>query len=278
METPMTLVMPLVRIKLKCPTLDAFVDKYQDDVNSVGIFVRTRSPLAAGTPIRFDFRLGDDSCLFRGNGTVVWSRQDETLAPLLEAGMMLSFDELHDGTRQTFDYVLARARTFAAAAETAPTIVRTLDAVALDAAAAEAAAAEATAAEAVTTTRRMPETTKLTADQVEELRARMREGMVAERAAEPAPVEHAPEAPAPPATPLAKILVMRPAAPEPTRPSTPVVVDVDLDNLAQRDITALVDVPRRRPARSARLLGYGLAGWMLVLAYVLFVMHWMSRR
>ena len=121
----MTLTMPMVRIRLKCPDVDGFVDKYHADVNMVGIFVRTRSPLPAGTPVSFDFRLADDACLFRGSGIVVWARSDETLAPLLDAGMMLSFDELRDHTRQNFEHVLARKRSMEEAADTVPTLVRT---------------------------------------------------------------------------------------------------------------------------------------------------------
>ena len=232
METPIALVMPLVRIKLKCPDLDSFVDKYQADVSSVGIFVRTRSPLAAGTSIRFDFRLADDSCLFRGNGVVVWSRRDETLAPLLEAGMMVAFDELTDGTRATFDRVLARARSLAEAAETAPTLVRALE----------------------PPGRPLPMTTKMGAAEVEELRARMREGLAAEAAAEPV----APPAPV--------------AAPAPPKP---VVVEVDLDSLTRGDVTARVDWSHARPAArgGGRMLAIGVLGSMLLVAYYLFFVH-----
>jgi uncharacterized protein (TIGR02266 family) len=234
MDKPITMVMPLVRIKLKCPNLDSFIDKYQADVNAVGIFVRTRSPLAAGTTIRFDFRLADDSCIFRGTGQVVWARKDETLAPLLDAGMMVSFDELYDDTRRTFEYVLARTQSFAEAAEMAPTLVRTLD----------------------PSGRPMPMTTKMSADQVEELRARMCEQMIAEGAATP-PAAPAPEVPAPPAaTPLAKIVPVRPR---------PVAVDVDVDNL--RSETALVDWSRARATRGPRFIGIGLAGSLILVAY-----------
>ena len=276
----MTLSMPMVRIRLKCPDVDSFVDKYHADVNIAGIFVRTRSPLAAGTPVSFDFRLADDSSLFRGSGVVVWARNDDTLAPLLDAGMMLSFDELRDGTRANFERVLARKRTKEEAADTVPTLVRSF----------------------AEEPRQLPMTTKMAADEIEALRARMRDEVTAERAeptdavatAEPSPplptlvpseprvnVEALPLLPATPRTPLAKILVL-PAQParlganEPTvdaddvTPLPPVAFLADLIEDApppRGDVTALVAAPAAA-TQATRLLGIGLAAWMLLIAGV----------
>jgi uncharacterized protein (TIGR02266 family) len=204
-DKPMNLSVPMVRIRLKCPDVDSFADKYHADVNPAGIFVRTRSPLGAGTSISFDFRLADDRCLFRGSGVVVWSRPDETLAPLLDPGMMLSFDELREGTRENFDYVLARRRSMEEAADTVPTLVRRF-----------------------TGEREpLPPTTKMAADEVEALRARLRDeceppapaaaALAPEPPSSPPPLPPPPEpapklmpAPRPMPAPLAKILVLRP--------------------------------------------------------------------
>jgi uncharacterized protein (TIGR02266 family) len=274
----MTLSMPMVRIRLKCPDVDSFVDKYHADVNIAGIFVRTRSPLAAGTPVSFDFRLADDSSLFRGSGVVVWARNDDTLAPLLDAGMMLSFDELRDGTRANFERVLARKRTKEEAADTVPTLVRSF----------------------AEEPRQLPMTAKMAADEIEALRARMRDEVTAEsvettETAEPAPllptlvpseprvnVEALPLLPATPRTPLAKILVL-PAQParlganEPTldaddvTPLPPVAFLADLiDDVPppRGDVTALVATPAAAATQATRLLGIGLAAWMLLIAGV----------
>ena len=274
----MTLSMPMVRIRLKCPDVDSFVDKYHADVNIAGIFVRTRSPLAAGTPVSFDFRLADDSSLFRGSGVVVWARNDDTLAPLLDAGMMLSFDELRDGTRANFERVLARKRTKEEAADTVPTLVRSF----------------------AEEPRQLPMTAKMAADEIEALRARMRDEVTAEsvettETAEPAPllptlvpseprvnVEALPLLPATPRTPLAKILVL-PAQParlganEPTldaddvTPLPPMAFLADLiDDVPppRGDVTALVATPAAAATQATRLLGIGLAAWMLLIAGV----------
>ncbi|HEY2743785.1 MAG TPA: hypothetical protein VGL86_04150 [Polyangia bacterium] len=298
METPMTLVMPMVRIRLKCGDVEAFVDKYHADVNMAGIFVRTRAPLAAGTPVSFDFRFADDSCLFRGSGIVIWTRADDMLAPLLDAGMMLGFDELRDGTQRNFDRVLARKRALEEAADTAPTLVRTFVA---------------------EEQRPLPMTTKLTKDELEELRSRVRTEMMAEGEVPSTPVEiigepvpaspqtepHAilpmlvpaepresieakplvaqplvaqPLVAQPTSTPLAKVLVLRPQPqiidgtpmvdPDDVTPLPPVArVSSYVEERAPRpdEVTALVESPSVAPD-SMRLLGVGIASSMLLFA------------
>src|SRR5438309_6138752 len=125
METPMLLTTPMVRIKFKCTTVEGFVEKHHSDVNRIGIFVRTRKPVLAGTAISFDLRLRADEPLFMGTGKVMWSRQDDRLAPLLDPGMMLSFDRLSDDSRRTFDYVLKQKQALEEALDSVPTLVRT---------------------------------------------------------------------------------------------------------------------------------------------------------
>jgi uncharacterized protein (TIGR02266 family) len=279
-ETPMNLVMPMVRIRLKCRDVDSFVDKYHADVNPAGIFVRTRAPLPPGTSVSFDFRLADDASLFRGCGVVVWSRADETLAPLLDPGMMLGFEELRDGTRENFARVLERKRALEEAAETVPTLVRRF-------------AEEREAS---------PQTKKMTGEEVEALRARMRADDDQTPLPPPRPgddvtptvppptallvpsppretVEARPLPPAdPPATPLAKILVLRPGErassdggtdPRDLPPPRPVSVlrrvEVAAASRPAGEITALVGLPDR-DAHATRLLALALAGWLLLIA------------
>lgn len=292
----MTFVMPMVRIRLKCADVDSFVDKYHGDINTTGMFVRTRSPLPANTAVSFELRLADDSCLFRGRGTVVWARPDDTLAPLLDAGMMLGFDELRDGTAENFARVLQRKRAMEEAADTVPTVVRTFTG----------------------GTEALPETTKMTAAEVEALRARMRAPMADDGPAPALPVElagdaasSAPAAAAPTdqalpmltpsdprihvearplpddaPTPLAKLLVLRPRAAQRVddsaavdahdiTPLPPVARMTDtfddsplpaLPALPPGDVTALIGAPAR-DRHATRLVALALAGWMVLLAW-----------
>ena len=252
-ETPMSLMMPMVKIRLKCADVETFVDKYHADVNIGGMFVRTRSPLAAGTAVSFDVRLADNSCLFRGAGVVVWARADETLAPLLDPGMMVGFDELRDGTRENFERVLARKRTLEEAADTVPTLVRTFGG----------------------DPQPLPMTTKMSAEEVEELRSRMRTEPDTDGAPPPILPTMVPSEPreeiearplsSEPRASLAKILVLRSQAAAPA--------GGDAATVDPRDVTPLPPVARypdmieEAPAadsQSTRLIAVAVFGWTLL--------------
>jgi hypothetical protein len=279
----MSLVMPMVRIRLKCADVEAFVARYHADVNTAGIFVRTRSPLPAETAVSFDFRLADGSCLFRGRGVILWSRSDDMLAPLLDAGMMLGFDELRDGTSETFVYVLARKRALEEAADTVPTLVRTFSG----------------------ERGPLPMTTEMTADELGELRARVRSEMLADGNAPAPPVELGVEAaPSPPSPPLSSPL----SSPPPSSPVLPALVPAEArepvearplptvepsptrlgkilmlppqagrpadgdttfstidETLPHGDVTGLIATPAS-DRHLTRLLALALGGWMLVFA------------
>jgi hypothetical protein len=146
---------PMVKIKFKCHSVETFIEQYHSDVNPIGIFIRTRAPALAGTQVSFEFRLFDDAPLFVGTGAVLWARGETAGSDGagVEPGMMLSFDELTTRSKQTFAHVLAEKqkleeRSFG----TVPTLIRSY-----------------TEADVV----ELPMTTKMSADEVAELRARM---------------------------------------------------------------------------------------------------------
>ena len=71
-RTPVTL-----KIKFKSETLEQFIERYAVDVSQGGIFIRTKEPLAVGTQMKFEFQLRDASPLIAGEGTVVWTREND---------------------------------------------------------------------------------------------------------------------------------------------------------------------------------------------------------
>ncbi|MCU1280032.1 MAG: type pilus assembly PilZ [bacterium] len=255
----MTMLTPMVRIKYKCESVESFIEKYHSDVNPIGIFVRTRSPVLAGTAISFDFRLRDDEPLFMGTGVVVWARQDDLLAPLLDPGMMLSFDQLSHDSRQTFDYVLSQKRALEEALDAVPTLVRTFvdDGGASD--------------------RPLPMTTKMSAEEMEGLRVRMREDMPADAGACAAPVQPPPEPqpqpepepePEPIRASLAKVLVLerqphQAAGVIEARPRTPGEITASTESAANHWV---------------QLIGVGIVSWMLVLVLVVMIRWDLLRR
>src|SRR3954465_16089266 len=96
MRQPVTL-----KIKFKSASLDQFIERYSVDVSKGGIFIRTKEPLAVGTQMKFEFQLRDASPLIAGEGTVVWTRENDPSRPAIAPGMGVRFDRLADGSQGT---------------------------------------------------------------------------------------------------------------------------------------------------------------------------------
>lgn len=100
-RTPVTL-----KIKFKSETIDQFIERYAVDVSPGGIFIRTKEPLAVGTPMKFEFQLRDATPLIAGEGTVVWTRENDPSRPSVAPGMGVRFDRLVDGSQGVIDRIL----------------------------------------------------------------------------------------------------------------------------------------------------------------------------
>ncbi|MGE0548555.1 MAG: TIGR02266 family protein [Kofleriaceae bacterium] len=101
-RTPVTL-----KIKFKSETLEQFIERYAVDVSQGGIFVRTKEPLGVGTQMRFEFQLKDASPLIAGEGTVVWTRENDPSRPAIAPGMGVRFDRLAEGSQNVLERILA---------------------------------------------------------------------------------------------------------------------------------------------------------------------------
>ena len=101
-RTPVTL-----KIKFKSETLEQFIERYAVDVSQGGIFIRTKEPLAVGTQMKFEFQLRDASPLIAGEGTVVWTRENDPSRPAIAPGMGVRFDRLAEGSQSVLEKILA---------------------------------------------------------------------------------------------------------------------------------------------------------------------------
>jgi uncharacterized protein (TIGR02266 family) len=61
-----------MRVDVRCPDRQAFIQGYALNVSTGGVFVRTREPQPVGTRLQFDFRTADGRSALRGLGEVVW--------------------------------------------------------------------------------------------------------------------------------------------------------------------------------------------------------------
>ena len=102
-RTPVTL-----KIKFKSSTLEQFIERYSVDVSHGGIFIRTKDPLPVGTEMRFEFQLKDATPLIRGEGTVVWTRENDPSRAGVAPGMGVRFDKLLGTSQEVLDKILAQ--------------------------------------------------------------------------------------------------------------------------------------------------------------------------
>src|SRR5215470_9973162 len=96
-----------LRIKFRSETIEQFVERYAVDVSRVGIFIRTRDPLAVGTQLKFDFQLQDSAPLLAGDGTVVWIREHDPARAGVTPGMGVRFDKLTPASQPVLDKILS---------------------------------------------------------------------------------------------------------------------------------------------------------------------------
>lgn len=101
-KNPITL-----KIKFKSASIDQFIERYSVDVSRGGIFIRTKEPLAVGTPLRFEFQLQDGTALIGGDGTVVWNRAPDPNRQNVVPGMGVRFDKLTPDSQRVLERILA---------------------------------------------------------------------------------------------------------------------------------------------------------------------------
>ncbi|MBN2341961.1 MAG: TIGR02266 family protein [Deltaproteobacteria bacterium] len=93
-----------IRAKLKYPSIEAFVQRYAQNVSKYGVFFKTSKPKPVGTTVKFELKIADDTTVLRGMGDVSWIRETEHgSAP---AGMGIKFKKLDANSRDTVKKIL----------------------------------------------------------------------------------------------------------------------------------------------------------------------------
>jgi len=88
-----------VRLRLKCPDAEDFVQRFAPNVTRGGIFLPTQEARVVGAAIRFEIALVDDSVVFAGEGEVTWVKPK---------GMGVKFTTLDPATAPMLERLLAR--------------------------------------------------------------------------------------------------------------------------------------------------------------------------
>ncbi len=96
-------------VKLQHPNLDTFVEQYATNLSPGGMFIRTKTPPAIGTRVRFEVQIAGGVRVMKGSAEVRWIRQPGD--PAGAAGMGVEFEDLEPSTRALVDRMLEAARS-----------------------------------------------------------------------------------------------------------------------------------------------------------------------
>lgn len=98
-----------IKVSLKYPDRDTFVERFSQNISRAGIFVRDPKPLPMGSRVAFDYRLSDNSQVMRGKGLVRWVRTpEEASEPDSPPGMGIEFVDLDPATEMLVDEIVGR--------------------------------------------------------------------------------------------------------------------------------------------------------------------------
>ncbi|MFO0671742.1 MAG: TIGR02266 family protein [Polyangiaceae bacterium] len=88
-----------LNVRYKSATVDEFIDNHSHDVSRGGLFIKTSTPFAQGTLLKFEIRLSSDQPVIAGVGRVVWKREPSQAAGERPAGMGVKFIKIDDRSR-----------------------------------------------------------------------------------------------------------------------------------------------------------------------------------
>ncbi len=97
----------VVKVDLKYPDRDAFVEGFSQNLSRTGLFVRASEPAPVGSRVRFEYRLADGSRVLRGVGLVRWVHDIKAHGQAAH-GMGIEFVDLDAASEQLVERIIAR--------------------------------------------------------------------------------------------------------------------------------------------------------------------------
>jgi uncharacterized protein (TIGR02266 family) len=98
---------PLVRLQLRYPDENTFVQRFAPNVTRGGIFLASRAPFPVGSVIAFEVSLMQGPPLLAGTGKVAWVREFNPQEPQRAHGMGVQFQTVESGSRAMVDRLVA---------------------------------------------------------------------------------------------------------------------------------------------------------------------------
>ncbi|MBN1961007.1 MAG: TIGR02266 family protein [Deltaproteobacteria bacterium] len=96
-----------IKIDMKYPDRDTFIDRFAPNISSTGIFIRADVPAAIGSRIHFDCRLANGTRILRGLGIVRWVRTAAEAKQIgTTPGMGVDFVDLDADSEQLINLIV----------------------------------------------------------------------------------------------------------------------------------------------------------------------------
>jgi uncharacterized protein (TIGR02266 family) len=102
-----------VRVRLRYPDLETFVEKYAPNVTRGGIFLASREPRPVGEVLRFEVLLRQGAPVLSGEGRVTWVKEFDPAEPHRPYGMGVQFTQLDPQARPVLDRLLQKKQASA---------------------------------------------------------------------------------------------------------------------------------------------------------------------
>jgi uncharacterized protein (TIGR02266 family) len=101
----------VVRVRLRYPDLETFVEKYAPNVTRGGIFLASRDPRPVGELLRFEVSLREGGAVLWGTGRVTWVKEFNPAEPHRPYGMGVQFVAVDPAARPILERLLKRKET-----------------------------------------------------------------------------------------------------------------------------------------------------------------------
>ena len=98
----------VVRVRLRYPDLDTFVEKFAPNVTRGGIFLASRDPRPVGAHLQFEVQLRDGTRVIAGEGRVTWVKEFIPNEPHKPYGMGVQFTRVDADSRPVLERLLQK--------------------------------------------------------------------------------------------------------------------------------------------------------------------------
>jgi molecular chaperone DnaK len=95
-----------VRVRLRYPDLDTFVERFAPNVTRGGVFIASRAPRPVGDTFPFEVQLASGHVALAGEGKVIWIKEYNPAEPTKPHGMGVQFTSLAPASREVLQRLL----------------------------------------------------------------------------------------------------------------------------------------------------------------------------